>query len=569
MNKKKLAATLLLGPILLLSISSACAAQNSADRITSIVRRGDLEVKVSVDGNIEVPAAVNLYFDTTMFTPPYSAKIKEIYVEKGDIVKAGALLAKLDDTAQKLAVEAAQYTLELALNNVVQTVCCGVTRSPGFYSDAVALKRFEFARQELERAQTYLQDGRYEASAEQMVLARLDLEGVRDFYSDTSYRNVRPDLNDINQNSNFAMEVEDALNRVTDIIDGVSQIEELYKEGRFENARGNLSALLINMDDAYSAVKRLNHLPGGTTFADSCTAYTVISEVMSSLDMLDKLAKEKEFDGVRYAEMISRIRHELELTDKVINENISVYRQGLNLKALRDYNINIQTAIINLERAKQALLKTELIAPFDGRIEDINLRAGDLIVQRYSTTGAPIDSYVIRLANLSYIRMTGMVDEIGAVKIKAGQKARVFIDADPGRQYDGTVKFISSFGPLQSSGIQYYGTIQSTVPTYKVEIEMEREQAQGLYGGLSATAEILIDKKTDVLIVPNEALRGKNGDYTVRVVHDRTGGLIEERPVKIGLQTRTQSEVLSGLTEGEVILLDKVSGPVRPLNIKK
>ncbi len=569
MNKKKLAKVFILWLVVLALISPACAEQNSTDRLTYTVKRGDLELKVSVDGNIEVPAAVNLYFDTTMFTPPYSAKIKEIYVEKGDIVKAGALLAKLDDTTQKLAVESAQYALEMALNNVVQTVCCGVTRSPGFYSDAVALKRFEFAKKELEQAQIYLQGGEYEASAEQLVLAKLDLEGVKDFYSNPSYRNVRPDLNDINQSSNFAMEIENVINKVTDAIEEVSQVEEMYKKGKYEDALGNLNALLMSMDDTYSMVKRLNHLPGGTTFTDSCTAYTVISEVMNSLDMLDKLARAKEFDGVGYAEAISRIRHELELTDKIINENVSTYRQGLNLKVLRDYNINIQTAIINLERAKQALLKTELIAPFDGRIEDINLRAGDLIVQRYSTTGNPIDSYVIRLANLSYIRMTGMVDEIDAVKIKAGQTARVFIDADPERQYNGTIKFISSFGPLQSSGIQYYGTLQSTVPTYKVEIEIDRDQAQSLYGGLSATAEILIDKKTNVLIVPTEALKGKNGDYTVRVVGDRTAGLIEERPVKIGLKTRTQAEVLAGLTEGEVVLLDKVSGPVRPLNIKK
>ena len=43
------------------------------------VQRGDLEVKVSADGNIEAPAAVNLYFDTTMFTPPYSARALPAY----------------------------------------------------------------------------------------------------------------------------------------------------------------------------------------------------------------------------------------------------------------------------------------------------------------------------------------------------------------------------------------------------------------------------------------------------------------------------------------------------------
>ena len=183
------------------------------------------------------------------------------------------------------------------------------------------------------------------------------------------------------------------------------------------------------------------------------------------------------------------------------------------MEVLRDVNIAIQQAIVSLERAKQALLKTELIAPFDGRVEDINLRAGDLISQRYTTAGTPIDSWVIRLADTSYYRLAGTVDEIDAVKIKAGQKARVFVDAAPGKQFDGTVKFISTYGPQQvTAGLQYYGTIQPTVPTYKIEIDLDKKQAVGLCNGLSASAEIFIESRPNVLIVPNGALSGKNLD---------------------------------------------------------
>jgi len=531
------------------------------------VQRGNLEVRAGVDGYIETPASVNLYFDTTMFIPPYSSRIKKVYVEKGDVVKAGALLAKLDDTAQKLSVESAQYALELALNNVVQTVCCGVARSPGFYCDAVAFKRFEFAQNEIEKAQAYLQDGRYEDSAEQMVLARLDLEGARTFYSDPAYRMIRPDLNDVNQPAYTGGDVDEAIARLTHEIDQISLLQQQYEEGKYGSARETVQYLLMEMGDTYSVVKRLNHLPGGATYPDTCTTYTVISEVLATLDKLDQLAGQKDFDGVRFAETLSTARHDLELSNKIINENISTFRQGLNLKAMRDYNISVQSAIINLARSKQALLKTELIAPFDGRVEDINLRAGDQITQRYSTTGAPIDSYIIRLADTSYIRMVGTVDEIDAVKVKAGQKVRVFVDAVPGKQFDGIVKFISTYGPLQASGIQYYGTAQPTVATYKVEIELDRQQAAGLNGGLTASAEILVEDRSDVLTVPNGAVSGKNGEYTVRVMKDGETGVVEQRVVKVGVQTRSQTEIITGLQVGEMVLLDKVAAPSRPLNI--
>ncbi len=133
------------------------------------------------------------------------------------------------------------------------------------------------------------------------------------------------------------------------------------------------------------------------------------------------------------------------------------------MKTLRDYNINVQNAIINLQRAKQALLKTELLAPFDGKVVDVNLRAGDMISQRYTVTGIPIDSYVIQLANAGSMRMTGQIDEIDIVKIANKPLEEltpvILVDAFPGKQFKGKVTFISPFGPTQASSIQYYGTI--------------------------------------------------------------------------------------------------------------
>ncbi|MBN1375951.1 MAG: efflux RND transporter periplasmic adaptor subunit [Dehalococcoidia bacterium] len=569
MNKVKLHTHIIFMIVFITMVLGGCSSVPAGEQQTvATVQHGNLEIKADADGYIETPASINLYFDTTMFSPPYSGKIRKIYVEKGDVVKEGALLAKLDDTAQKLNVEASQYALELAINNVVQTVCCGVARSPGFYCDAVAFKRFEFAQNEMHKAQVYLLDGKYDQSSEQITLARLDLEGARDFYSDPSYHKIRPDLTDMIQTgTEDDIYIDEAVARLNAEIDQLIELQNLYKEGAYTAVRETLQYILIEMTDTYSVVKRLNHFPGAVNYPDTCTTYTVISEVLSSLDKLEALSQQKEIDNIKYAETLSIARHDLELSKKIIDENISTFRQGLNLKALRDYNINIQTAIINLERSKQALLKTELIAPFDGRVEDINLREGELIAQRYAVTGAPIDSYIIRLANISYIKMVGTVDEIDAVKIKAGQKARVFVDAAPGQQFDGIVKFISTYGPQKASGIQYYGTAQPTVGTYEVEIGMDKDQTAGLYGGLTASAEILIDSRADVLIVPKGAVSGKSGNYTVRVLEDEKTGIIEQRPVKIGVQTRSQTEILSGLQEGEMVLLDKIAAPARPLNI--
>ena len=536
----------------------------------AIVQRGDLEVRVSADGNIEMPAAVNLYFDTTMFTPPYSGRIKGVYVEKGEIVRAGALLAKLDDTTQKLAVESAQYALELAMNNVVQTVCCGVNRSPGFYCDAVAFLRFEFALKELEKARALFQTGNYVDAATQVSLAKYDLDGAKKFYSDPDYRRVRPDLIDVTQAAYSDYDIDLAIERLSAEIDNLSALQSLIKQGRYDNAVDGLQAMLTEMGDTYSVVKRLNHLPQNAVYPDTCTSYTVLSEALSSVEGLQEISSQKDYDGIRFAETLSTLRHDLELSEKILDENISTYRQGLNLKTQRDYNINVQSAIINLQRAKQALLKTELLSPFDSKVVDVNLRGGDMITQRYMVTGVPIDSYVIQLANINYMRMTGLVDEIDIVKIASRPSqdlaATILVDAFPGQEFKGKVTFISPFGPTQASGgIQYYGTIQPTLSTYKVEIALDPQEAMYLTGGLTATATILADNRSGVLIIPNNAISGKAGDYRVRVLKDEKSNLVEQRTVKIGLQSRTQTEVVSGLNEGEKVLLEKNTGPARLL----
>jgi multidrug efflux pump subunit AcrA (membrane-fusion protein) len=551
-------------------VSGGCSGAAAPGQLSvARVQKGDLEVKVSADGTIEMPAAVNLYFDTTMFTPPYSGRIKAVYVEKGNQVRAGTTLAKLDDTTQKMAVEAAQYTLELAINNVVQTTCCGVTRSPGFYCDAVAQLRFEFAQKELERARVLLQTGNYGDAAEQVALAKYDLEGAKKFYSDPDYRRIRPDLVDVTQVNYSDYDIDMAIGRLAAEIDGLSAMQSQFRDGSYGPASDSLQNMLVEMGDTYSVVKRLNHLPQNSVYPDTCTAYTVVNELMSSLALLDTLSQQKDTDPVKYAETLSIIRHDMELSEKILDENISTFRAGLNLKTMRDYNIAVQNAIINLQRTKQALLRTELIAPFDGRVTDINLRAGDMITQRYAVTGVPIDSYVVQLADVNSVRMAGLIDEIDIARI-AGKsldemKPLIMVDAFPGRTFRGSVTFISPFGPAQSNSIQYYGTLQTTLPSYKIEIALDPAETAYLTGGLTATAGILVDARSGVLTVPNTALSGKEGSYTVRVLMDEKTGMVEQRPVKIGLQNKTVTEIISGLAEGEMVVLEKAAVPANAL----
>jgi RND family efflux transporter MFP subunit len=544
------------------TLLTGCAHRQPVTEMQTIalVKRGDLEEKVGANGYIEMPDAVNLYFDTTMFTPPYSARIEKIYVEKGDMVKAGALLAKLDDATQKMAVESAQYALELAINNVVQTVCCGVKRSPSLdnYIDAIALLRFEFATKEIQKALSLLADGNFEEVASQIALAKYDIDAAKKVYLDPEYRNLRTEFNELSQSAISSQDVDTAIERLTNEMDSLSTIQEQIKDGRYDEAKKMLESLSVEMTTTHSAIKRITHLLSAYTYPDTCTTFTVINEALTELEELRQMAGAGDFDVLKLNEKLQIAMHDLELGDKILQESVSTFRQGLNLKVERDYNINIQTALVNLNRAKQSLLKTELLAPFNGEVVDVNLHEGDMITQRYSATGLPIDTYVLKLADKREVRMTGIVDEIDVVKVSKDQKATVLVDAFPGKMLNGEVEFISQ-----------YGTLQTGIATYKIEIVLDPREATYLTGGFTATAEIMVDKRQNVLLIPNSALHIQGTESWVYVIKEDKTGQIEQRQVKVGLQSRTQAEIMSGLNEGEKVLLEKSNMPARSLNSAK
>jgi len=87
----------------------------AAQARTVQVTRGTLDITVSVDGNLNMPQAFNLHFGAP-------GDVKDVYVKEGDRVKAGAILARLDDTAQRLDIKSSNIGVQQTLSNLYETV---------------------------------------------------------------------------------------------------------------------------------------------------------------------------------------------------------------------------------------------------------------------------------------------------------------------------------------------------------------------------------------------------------------------------------------------------------------
>ncbi len=523
--------------ILLAVVFTSCAQQKkeiTPNQMASVTR-GDLILSVSSDGNLDMPHEVRLKFGTP-------GTVKEIRVEKGDIVKAGTLLAKLDNTTQLLSVEAKQYTLEKAINTVIQTVCCGVTRVTTFYSLATALLRFEQAQNEVDQARQFLLDKKLFDAASNLSLAKYDLNAARSVYADPKLDTFQTQYNDLQQPIATYPELKQVVTTLDVEIEKTASVQKLLEAGDYSTALRAMDTLISTLSEAHTFVKNNARLPGTYTYPDTSTSLAISRQVLDALSDLQDMLAQSNFDRVKFSEKLSMAQHDLLMSNMILDENETIYRAGLNNQTLRNYNIDIETAMINLNTSKQDLLKTEILAPFDGTIVDIPVKENDqLSTFDYSSKTA------IHLVDTKTIKMTGIIDEIDITRVEVGQQAIITVDALPGQKLKGKVTFVSPFG-----------TLQAGVVNFPVEIYLDPTEGVELRGGLTATADIIIGIHEKVLMVPNRAIKGLAGDFWVDVVTDPATASMEKRPVKIGLQNKKFTEIISGLKEGEQVLIEAV-----------
>lgn len=520
------------------------------------VSRGDLVVTVSADGTLKMPREVQLRFGTP-------GTVKAIYVKKGDEVRAGTLLAKLDDTTQKLAIEAAQYKVELALNDLLEKIHPAVMGYPKMYPDPVTAVRAQQAVEELKQALEYLSQGDYVRLAAELRLAIHDLEAVKKLLQvppvEVSLKRIDETTGDEVENY---PEVSLAIRMVQQSIEQLKLVQADFEKGDYSTPK--LAAAFQQLDRMYQQVKnisgriqmsqrvgeccqqlmtqgmRTDGATGGmpVTYPDTSTALSILAQVEQALLDLQSCQRQS-CDELDIATRLRMALHDIETTRSVLESNELVFRSGVNLKALRAANLNIQIVEADLKRAKEELMKTEILAPFDGTVVDIGIKVNDQLSSfDYSTKTA------IHLVDTTTIELEGTVDEVDIYKVKVGQEAIVTTDALPGVKLKGRVTFVSPVG-----------TSIAGVVEFPVTIALEPSEIE-LKGGLTASADIVIDSHRNVLILPNRAIKGDPGHHYVEVVADQQKGITEKRQVQIGAQSTAFTEIVSGLDEGEKVVME-------------
>lgn len=192
----------------------------------------------------------------------------------------------------------------------------------------------------------------------------------------------------------------------------------------------------------------------------------------------------------------------------------------------------VKQAEANLQQAQTQLAKAIVTAPFDGTVADVNVQVGQM---------ANASTQAVILADLAQLEITVNLVEVDVPKAQVGQEAQVTLDAVPGATFSGRV-----------DGIDLVGTTTQGVVNYPVTVVISGTNGT-IRPGMSASVGIILQQRQDVLLIPNRAVRSSGQTRVVTVLYE---GQRIDVPVTLGLTGDTQTEVVDGLQEGDVVIIN-------------
>ncbi len=219
----------------------------------------------------------------------------------------------------------------------------------------------------------------------------------------------------------------------------------------------------------------------------------------------------------------------------VDNSQTSLEQAQKNLDtSARTAQATLDNAQVGLETAQRNLEKASLYAPFDGYVSVVNFSAGDSV----GTTTA------VSIADLSNLQVKVTIAEVDMEKIKVGETSTMTFDAIPGKTYNAKVIAISPVG-----------TITQGVVNYPVFVTLT-DADQSVRPGMTANLAIAVDRRDNVLLIPNRAVRTQGNQRSVTVLYK---GQSIPVPVTTGLSSDTSIEIINGLNEGDQVIMNQTT----------
>lgn len=214
--------------------------------------------------------------------------------------------------------------------------------------------------------------------------------------------------------------------------------------------------------------------------------------------------------------------------------NYSSSLNELELSVLTAQN-KVDTLAAAVNKLNSSLDGNVLLAPTDGLVTNISFEAGDEV--------SLLEAF-ITIAESDEVNIVLTFDEDDIADVYLDQLALVSFDSLPDKTFEGKVNAIS---------ITAFRAGAATT-TYQVTVNVASEGLEDIYDGMSCSVELITDRVQDVLCVSKRAITTENGVSTVTVKN--ADGSTEVREITTDFTDGSTVEVLSGLSEGETVLIE-------------
>lgn len=518
-----------------MQMSNAAKASKAAEALDKnnqhTVARGDIGSSVIETGTIDAVKMVEV-------RSRVSGRVKKLYIDEGDYVSAGQLIAEVDPRETELQVRQNQAQLRGA--------------------------RASVARSEVEIQQqrtTSLANLRQAEARLEQLKAELNIQPM---LTSASIRQAKAALD------TAITELDRLTTTAHPLARTAAEAAVREAEANLQNAKADYQRQAELLKDGYVSQKVVENAELQVKLAE--TRYKTASEELQRLSTSQKLELARAEDDRRRAQasydtaIANRIQNETKRKEyESAVQDIEKARAALRgIEALVQSKISSQATVdqlaTQLEDAQRNLGETEIRAPISGIITSRLIQEGELVSGLTSfSSGTP----VVKLEDRTTLRVMLNINEVDTAKLKVGMEAIITVDALPGKTFKGVVKRIAPSSTTANTSTTTNQVVNTeTVVKFAVEIWLTTTDP-ALRSGMSAKCDLVVNSKKNVLLVPIDYISKEKDGVFVELAPAKKGDKPEKKKVKTGIESGAFVEIVEGIKEGDVLQRPKFTGPAR------
>ena len=340
------------------------------------------------------------------------------------------------------------------------------------------------------------------------------------------------------------------------------KIEPITKVEIKSKANGIIERLAVDVDHRVEAGQVLAELDKENLNARLREARANLAAARAALTAAEAQARKNEIEAeapdLAFAKSAEQRAQSLAaqklISQEALDQARTLYEQAANRQRAAQSQLLVSRAKIEearaqvaqaqaaAERADEELANSTIKAPIRGTVLTRDVEIGSP-VSSILNLGANA-TLVMTLGDIGQVFVRGKVDEADIGFVRLGMPARITTESFRDQPFSGKVTQISPIGVEKDN-----------VTTFEVEVSIDNP-GQQLKANMTANAEVILEEKSDTLVVPEAAISYDEQKAAFVDVADPATATGRRRvPVKIGIGNGTRTEVLEGLTVGDKVVL--------------